>query len=102
MTVECLDTLKKENESLKNQAIQNSQGVNSLLASLDAHKQHLNDVNNLVLNLRTNNILLTKSNKELTEQFAKMQQAFATTQKELENVKNKLSTYENTPAADAA
>jgi len=60
-----LENTKKEIETLKSQASNTSQGVNALLAQLDAHKQMLNDSLNTVVQLRTQLILCQKRNAEL-------------------------------------
>lgn len=59
--------LKNENNSLKNQMTQNQSGIHGLLAQLDAHKQKINEDSQVSLNIRTNCILLGKSNKELVD-----------------------------------
>jgi phosphate starvation-inducible protein PhoH len=64
-----LETLTKENEELKRQFALNSQGVQGLLAQLDAHKQSLNEALNINLQLRTNLILFQKQNQEFTDQI---------------------------------
>lgn len=61
------ENLKVENANLKNQMAQNQAGVHGLLAQLDAHKQKINEDSQISLNVRTNCILLQKSNKEIAE-----------------------------------
>ena len=62
-----LETLKKENETLKNQMAANSQGIHGLLAQCDAFKGELADARTISLQLRTNLIVTQKSNNELVE-----------------------------------
>jgi hypothetical protein len=58
-------SLQAEIDALKAQAAQNSQGVNSLVAQLEAHKHHLNDTLTGCLNLRTHLVLAQKRIAEL-------------------------------------
>lgn len=60
-----LAEVRAENNNLKQQMLQNQTGIHSLLAQLDAHKQQIQQDSQIGLNLRTNCILLDKSNKEL-------------------------------------
>lgn len=60
-----LEQLKTENETLKNQAAQSAQGVQALLAQIDAHKQMLNEATQGSANVRTHLILFQKANQEL-------------------------------------
>jgi ribosomal protein L29 len=62
-----LDDLKTENANLKAQMAANQQGIHGLLAQVDAHKGELADVRMISMQLRTNLILIQKSNKELAE-----------------------------------
>lgn len=66
------EELQAENAALKQQAEQNSAGIHGLLAQLDAHKQMLNENLSVTLNLRTNTILLQKSNKEICDKNAEL------------------------------
>ena len=61
------DELKNENQSLKDQLAQHKTGVDGLLAQLDALRGELTDARTISLQLRTNLILVQKSNKELDE-----------------------------------
>lgn len=70
-----IETLQKEIETLKQQAINNSQGVNGLLAQLDAHKNMLSESITSVLHLRTNLILFEKSNKEIAERNSELKKS---------------------------
>lgn len=62
-----LENLKKEHETLKGQMSQNAQGIHGLLAQVDAYKGELADSRIISLNLRTQLVILDKSNKELVE-----------------------------------
>ncbi len=62
-----LEALKKENDMLKGQMNQNSQGIHGLLAQVDALRGELTDARTISLQLRTNLILTQKSNNELAE-----------------------------------
>jgi len=57
--------LRNTNVNLQNQMNQNQVGIHGLLAQLDAHKQKINEDSQISINLRTNCLLLDKSNKEL-------------------------------------
>ena len=60
------DELQVENENLKKQALQNSQGIQGLLAQVDAYKQLVNENTQISINLRTNLILFQKASEELS------------------------------------
>ncbi len=62
-----LAEVRAENNNLKTQMVQSQAGINSLLAQLDAHKQQIQQDSQIGLNLRTNCILLDKSNKQIAE-----------------------------------
>ena len=64
-----LETLKQENETLKTQMVQNSQGIHGLLAQVDALRGELADARTISLQLRTNLIITQKSNNELTDKL---------------------------------
>ena len=73
------EKVKEENKNLhgrisdlNNQLIQNNQGVQNLLAQIEAHKQEIGLYSSNVLALRTNIILLKKSNEFLTEELKKV------------------------------
>lgn len=72
-----LETLKKENEQLKQQAMQNSQGIHGLLAQVDAFKGELADARTISLQLRTNLIMCQKSNNELVEKVKALEAVVA-------------------------
>jgi predicted RNase H-like nuclease (RuvC/YqgF family) len=72
-----LETLKTENEQLKAQMAQNSQGIHGLLAQVDAFKGELADSRTISLQLRTNLILATKSNNELAEKVKALEAVIA-------------------------
>ena len=61
--------LTNENVQLKNALQQNSNGIQTLLAQVDAHKQIINENNQISVNLRTNLILVQKHNAELIEKL---------------------------------
>jgi len=84
------EELLKENEALKKQLAQNQQGVEGLLAQLDAHKEHLNESLNTGLNMRTNVIYLKKQNNTLTAQINELKS-------QLEQANKKLSEITNAP-----
>ena len=67
-----VNDLQTENEQLKTQLNQNSQGVQALLAQIDALKEKVNEGNYTDLQLRTNCILLQKANKELAEEISSL------------------------------
>jgi len=64
-----LETLKTENEQLKAQMNQNSQGIHGLLAQCDAFKGELADARTISLQLRTHLVMTQKSNNELIEKI---------------------------------
>lgn len=69
--------LTSENKQLKDQLQNNSRGVESLLAQLEAVKAMLNDANTHAMILRTNNILLNKQLKTLSEQVESLNKELA-------------------------
>lgn len=82
-----IETLQKENETLKQQAASNSQGIHGLLAQLDAYKQIFNNMNITEVSLRTNLILFEKSNKELSAANAELNKKIAELNKPIEDSK---------------
>ena len=68
-----LETLKAEHETLKQQMMQNSQGIHGLLAQVDAYKGELADARTISLQLRTNLIMFQKSNNELVEKVKSLE-----------------------------
>ena len=82
------EELLKENEALKKQLAQNQQGVEGLLAQLDAHKEHLNESLNSGLNMRTNVIYLKKQNNVLTAQVNELKKSLEEANKKLLEVTN--------------
>lgn len=73
-----LETLKTENESLKKQMLANSQGVHGLLAQVDALRGELADSRHISLQLRTNLVIVQKSNNELSEKVKLLEKELAT------------------------
>jgi len=65
MSDTCMLELQTENKNLKQQLENNSKGVESLLAHMDAHKQLLNEQLQNGLALRSNLILVQKRHQEL-------------------------------------
>lgn len=65
------DTLMSKVTELENELKQYKDGVNSLSAQLEAHKQMLNESLNTILQLRTNVLLVQK---HLSETIGKSQQ----------------------------
>lgn len=64
-----LSAVELENVNLKKQLEQNSQGVQALLAQIDAYKGELADSRTICLQLRTNLIMFQKSHKELSDKL---------------------------------
>jgi len=62
-----LDILKKENEELKNQLAQNSEGAQNLFSQLEAHRGELTDSRTIALQLRVNIINASKYITSLQE-----------------------------------
>ena len=91
------EELKSENENLKQQLSNNTQGINSLVAQLEAHKQSLNDSLNLGLQLRTNLIMFQKANKELTDSLATQKQQIDSLSQQLEDATNRIAMLQTPP-----
>jgi hypothetical protein len=83
------DRVSQENIALKKQLENNAQGVQGLLAQLDAHKQMMNDSLNQGLALRTQLILLQNQNKQLNEHNTSLRQQLA--EKGIKDAFNKVS-----------
>jgi|HubBroStandDraft_1064217.scaffolds.fasta_scaffold298424_3 chromosome segregation ATPase len=88
-----LESVKKENEGLKQQLAQNGRGVEGLLAQLDAAKQVIQEHINNSLGLRTNLILFDKQTKQLNahiensnKQIASLNQQLADATKKIEEL----------------
>jgi len=60
-----IDELQKENVNLKTRMNQNQEGVNNLIAQLEAHKGMVNDGLNFQVQARTQLVLLQKKIQEL-------------------------------------
>lgn len=67
-----ITSLTNENKQLKDQLQNNSRGVENLLAQLDAVKSMFNESNTNCMILRTNNILLNKQVKTLTDKVEEL------------------------------
>lgn len=80
------EELQKENALLKQQADQNSAGIHGLLAQLDAHKAMLNESLTASLHLRTNMILVQKSNKELADKNIELKKLLDEANKRLADI----------------
>ena len=88
-----LEVLKTENETLKQQMANNSQGIHNLVSQLEAHQGELADSRMISLQLRTKLILVQKSNNEIIEANNKLQ-------KQLEEANAKLKSYEESKSAE--
>lgn len=64
-----IEDLTTENNNLKATLQNNANGIQTVLAQLDAHKQMINENNQIGVNLRTNIILFQKQNEMLNEQL---------------------------------
>lgn len=80
-----VNELSLENDNLKKQAEQNSEGVQNLLAQLDAHKQFINEILVGGINLRTNIILLQKQVQELSVKLQESNSKFLEVKTQLDN-----------------
>lgn len=87
-----IDTLNAENAGLKRQVQQTSDAVHGLLAQIDAHKQELNNAIQNSIMLRTNTIILQKSNKELVDKINALNAMIADLNKKLEIIPPKKDT----------
>lgn len=87
-------TLTKEIEELKKQAAQNSQGVEGLLAQLDAHKQSLNEALNAGLNLRTNFIIVQKQAQNFANQLNEANKQIVSLNQQLSDANAKIASLE--------
>ena len=92
------DELKAENEQLKAQALQNSQGVQSLLAQLDAHKQQMNESITAGLQLRSNLFLFQKAHKEQADHIATLNKQIESLNQQLGDATKRIAELE-TPAS---
>jgi chromosome segregation ATPase len=68
-----LEAIKKENETLKQQLAQNSQGVQNLLTQIDALKGELADSRTISMQLRMNLITAQTAAKHLNERVGELQ-----------------------------
>ena len=68
-----LDTLKQQNANLNDQINRTNAGVNNLFAQLEAHRAELNDSRAISLQLRTQIVILQKSNNELQEKLKSLE-----------------------------
>lgn len=68
-----LETVKQENETLKNQMQQNSQGIQNLMVQIDALKGELVDARSISMQLRINLITTQQAAKYFQEQNEKFQ-----------------------------
>lgn len=92
--------LKAENDKLKGQAVQNSQGIEGLLAQLDAHKGTLNESLNTAMQLRTNWILAQKQNKNLNDNIQMMQKTIDGLNKQLDDATKNIAALTPNPIVD--
>lgn len=84
-----LENLKQENDNLKKQLEANSNGVQTLLAQLDAHKQMLNEQFASSIQVRSNLVLYQKAHKEVTDKNSELLKQIELLNKELEELKTK-------------
>jgi len=68
-----IEALKKENETLKQQLANNSQGVHNLMNQLDALKGELADARTISMQLRINLVNTQKANQQLSEELKSIQ-----------------------------
>jgi predicted nuclease with TOPRIM domain len=93
------EDLNKEIDNLKGQLAQQSQGIQVLINQLEAYKAHLTDLNNLVIQLRTQNIMFTKSNKELTDQVGRLQTSLSDANKRVAQLEAPVAAVDANQAA---
>lgn len=96
-----VENLNKEIEELKKQSAQNAQGVEGLIAQLDAHKQSLNEALNVGLNLRTNFILVQNQAKKFANELNEANKQIASLNQQLTDATAKIAALE-APKSDAA
>jgi len=95
-----VEQLKNENENLKQQLAQNTQGVKGLLAQVDAYRQTVADSNNINLQLRTNVILMQQANKEQLEKIECLSKEIVDLNKQLAEANKKIAEFQITEVTD--
>lgn len=93
-----IEALQQENNTLKQQMAANSQGVQGLLAQLDAHKQSLNEALNVGLNLRTNLIMFQKQNEQLVAKIQEQEKQINSLNQQLTDATAKIASLEQAAA----
>jgi len=91
---EPLNAVELENQNLKQQLQNNAQGVENLLAQLDAHKGAIADANAINLNIRTQLILWQKQNKLLNDRNLELMKQIEGVNKQLEDATKRISELE--------
>lgn len=94
MSINELDLLKSENESLKNQLTKVNDDFKIISSQLEAHIQQLNESISNSLNLRTSAILLQKNNKELLDQIELLKKQINDLNVSLKNANTQISVLE--------